>query len=83
VQKENDILKDKVERLDAMLKAGDRIARAAASLGEKRQINTLTEEVEEESEDGGAGEENTTSGGQMRVKMNGTSDPNDVDGTVS
>ncbi|KAF2870154.1 hypothetical protein BDV95DRAFT_74821 [Massariosphaeria phaeospora] len=48
LEKENLSLKEKVERLEAILAAGDRVARAAATFGEKREINTLAEEDEEE-----------------------------------
>ena len=48
LQKENTALLNKIDRLQDMLAAGDRIARAAASMGEKREMNTLAEESEEE-----------------------------------
>ncbi|KAL5113332.1 hypothetical protein ACEQ8H_008794 [Pleosporales sp. CAS-2024a] len=51
LEKENAALLDKIDRLEAIIAAGDRVARAAATLGEKRDINTLTEEDEEEESD--------------------------------
>jgi chromosome segregation ATPase len=87
VEKENVSLKEKISRLEAIIKAGDRIARAAATIGEKRQINTLTEEVAESSssEEDRPKDEDTTAGGQAPapVKINGIPVPNDVIGTVS
>jgi len=50
LEKENAMLFDKVDRLEAILAAGDRVARAAASMGEKRNITTLIEEEDEEEE---------------------------------
>lgn len=58
LEKQNAMLLDKIDRLEAIIAAGDRVARAAAIMGEKRDINTLTEEDEEE--DG----EDATSGAQ-------------------
>jgi chromosome segregation ATPase len=55
LQKENTALLNKIDRLQDMLAAGDRIARAAASMGEKREINTLAEESEEDESSGSAG----------------------------
>ncbi|OAL54800.1 hypothetical protein IQ07DRAFT_618747 [Pyrenochaeta sp. DS3sAY3a] len=54
LEKENAFLSDKVERLEAIIAAGDRVARAAASMGEKRTINTLAEEDEEEEDESSA-----------------------------
>lgn len=48
LQKENTALMNKIDRLQDMLAAGDRIARAAASLGEKREMTTLAEGPEDE-----------------------------------
>jgi hypothetical protein len=47
LEKQNATLRDKVERLEAMLAASDRITRAAASVGEKRDLHALAEEDEE------------------------------------
>ncbi|OAK96582.1 hypothetical protein IQ06DRAFT_319233 [Phaeosphaeriaceae sp. SRC1lsM3a] len=57
LEKENAALFDKIDRLEAIIAAGDRVARAAATLGEKRDIDTLAEEDEEEedSEDAATG----------------------------
>jgi chromosome segregation ATPase len=55
LQKENTALLNKIDRLQDMLMAGDRIARAAASMGEKREINTLAEESEEEQNSSASG----------------------------
>lgn len=77
LEKENSQLHDKVERLEAILAAGDRIARAAATLGEKRDINTLAEEEEEEDNDSGAALST------QPPKVNGTGPAQDVVGTVS
>ncbi|KAI8931560.1 hypothetical protein NX059_011215 [Plenodomus lindquistii] len=57
LEKENAMLLDKVDRLEAIIAAGDRVARAAATIGEKRNIDTLAEEDEVEDE------EDTTSDG--------------------
>ena len=38
LEKENALLHDKVERLEAILAVGDRVARSAASMGEQRNI---------------------------------------------
>jgi TolA-binding protein len=78
LEKENAYLTDKIERLEAIIAAGDRIARAAATMGEKRNINTLTEEVEEDDE-----EDAVTSSSAQVAQVNGTGAPNDVVGTVS
>jgi hypothetical protein len=51
LEKENLALTDKIVRLEAIIAAGDRVARAAATLGEKRDIDTLAEEDEEEDEE--------------------------------
>lgn len=48
LEKENTALLNKIDRLQDMLAAGDRIARAAASLGEKREMTVVAEESEEE-----------------------------------
>ncbi|KAJ8108994.1 hypothetical protein OPT61_g7777 [Boeremia exigua] len=48
LRKENVALLDKIDRLKDMLSAGDRIARAAATVGEKREMTPLTEQSEEE-----------------------------------
>lgn len=77
LEKENLQLLDKIDRLEAMLAAGDRIARAAASLGEQRDMNTLAEEEEEE--DNGTG----AVSGTQRHATNGTGAAKDVVGTVS
>jgi chromosome segregation ATPase len=75
LEKQNAALTDKIERLEAIIAAGDRVARAAATLGEKRNMNTLAEEDEDEDED------DTATGAQHLPKVNGQS--NDVIGTVS
>lgn len=77
LEKENLQLLDKIDRLEAMLAAGDRIARAAASLGEQRNMNTLAEEEEEEDNGRGA------VSGTQRHATNGTGAAKDVVGTVS
>jgi hypothetical protein len=78
---------DKIERLEAIIAAGDRVARAAATLGEKRDIDTLAEEDEEESE-----EETTFARAQqvpfptvpvLQTNGTGTNGESDVIGTVS
>ena len=66
-------LKEKVERLNNILAAGDRVARAAATMGEKREIDTLAEEDEED-------EDQATSGAQSSVQSPA---PREVLGTVS
>jgi chromosome segregation ATPase len=82
LQKENTALLDKIDRLQDMLVAGDRIARAAVSLGEKREIATLAEEPEE-----GVGAASTESDTPARdapraaPHLNGAA--KDVVGTVS
>jgi hypothetical protein len=76
LEKENAALFDKIDRLEAIIAAGDRVARAAATLGEKREINTLTEEDEEEESS-----EDAVSGAQQAPKVNGVD--KDVIGTVS
>jgi hypothetical protein len=75
LEKENALLTDKIDRLEAIIAAGDRIARAAATVGEKRTINTLAEEEEDADED-------TVLGAQVS-NSNGAVDHNDVVGTVS
>jgi chromosome segregation ATPase len=75
LEKQNAALTDKIERLEAIIAAGDRVARAAATMGEKRNMNTLAEEDEDEDED------DTATGAQHLPKVNGQ--PNDVIGTVS
>jgi chromosome segregation ATPase len=73
LEKQNAALTDKIERLEAIIAAGDRVARAAATMGEKRNMNTLAEEDEDE--------DDTATGAQHLPKVNGQS--NDVIGTVS
>jgi chromosome segregation ATPase len=51
LEKANASLSDKVGRLEAIIAAGDRVARAAATMGEQRDIDTLAEEDEEEEDD--------------------------------
>jgi predicted nucleic acid-binding Zn-ribbon protein len=75
LEKENALLTDKIDRLEAIIAAGDRIARAAATVGEKRTINTLAEEEEDVDEDAVLGAQVPNS--------NGAVDHNDVVGTVS
>ena len=58
-----------------MLAAGDRIARVAATVGERRNINSLAEEDEDSAEDAWPGAQPS--------KVNGTGDHKDVVGTVS
>jgi chromosome segregation ATPase len=77
LEKENADLSDRIDRLEAIIAAGDRITRAAVLVGEKREINTLTEEDEEEDESS----EDATSGAQQSPKVNGVD--KDVIGTVS
>jgi hypothetical protein len=48
LEKQNASLRDKNERLEAILAASDSITRAAAAVGEKRELHALTEEDEEE-----------------------------------
>lgn len=74
LEKENAALFDKIDRLEAIIAAGDRVARAAATLGEKRDINTLAEEDEEHEDD-------AAPSAKYIPKVNGVSD--DVIGTVS
>jgi chromosome segregation ATPase len=82
LQKENTALLDKIDRLQDMLVAGDRIARAAASMGEKREMTTLAEEPEE-----GGGAASTESDTPARDAPRATPHLNgaakDVFGTVS
>ena len=75
LEKENAFLLDKIDRLEAMLAAGDRIARVAATVGERRNINSLAEEDEDSAEDAWPG--------AQPFKVNGTGDHKDVVGTVS
>jgi DNA repair exonuclease SbcCD ATPase subunit len=75
LEKENAFLLDKIDRLEAMLAAGDRIARVAATVGERRNINSLAEEDEDSAEDAWPGAQPS--------KVNGTGDHKDVVGTVS
>ncbi|OCK72707.1 hypothetical protein K432DRAFT_411966, partial [Lepidopterella palustris CBS 459.81] len=49
LEKENAKLKGKVERLEAILAAGDRVAKAAAMVGTPRDMDTVDEEEEDES----------------------------------
>jgi len=51
LEKERDQLAEKVKRLEGILAAGDRVARAAATIGTPRAIDTVTEEDEEEDEE--------------------------------
>ncbi|KAF2849605.1 hypothetical protein T440DRAFT_499777 [Plenodomus tracheiphilus IPT5] len=71
LEKENAMLLDKVDRLEAIIAAGDRVARAAATMGEKRNINTLTEEDEEDEEDEERDEEEDTMSGAQGPKSVG------------
>jgi chromosome segregation ATPase len=80
LEKQNAILFDKIGRLEAIIAAGDRVARAAATLGEQRNFDTLVEEDEEE-EDADNDEGVTSSAQQIVPKSNGVH--NDVIGTVS
>jgi chromosome segregation ATPase len=75
LEKENALLNDKIDRLQAIIKAGDRIARAAATMGEKRNINTLSEEDEDEDDD-------ATLNDALSSQINGAP-KKDVVGTVS
>jgi chromosome segregation ATPase len=77
LQKENTALLDKIDRLQDMLAAGDRIARAAASLGEKREMTTLAEEPEE----GGGSVALARDAPRAAPHLNGAA--KDVVGTVS
>jgi chromosome segregation ATPase len=79
LEKENADLSDRIDRLEAIIAAGDRITRAAVLVGEKREINTLTEEDEDEEEQGSS--EDAASGAQEAPKVNGVD--KDVIGTVS
>ncbi|KAH7070056.1 hypothetical protein FB567DRAFT_564813 [Paraphoma chrysanthemicola] len=71
LEKQNAALSDKIERLEAIIAAGDRVARAAATLGEKRAIDTLAEEDEDEET---TSDENTAPGAQISPKANGQPD---------
>lgn len=51
LEKERNQLAEKVKRLEGILAAGDRVARAAATVGTPRAIDTVTEEDEEEDEE--------------------------------
>jgi chromosome segregation ATPase len=80
LEKQNAILSNKIGRLEAIIAAGDRVARAAATLGEQRNFDTLVEEDEEE-DDADNDEGTTPSVQQIVPKSNGLQ--NDVIGTVS
>lgn len=75
LEKENCMLLDKVDRLEAILAAGDRIARVAASIGEKRNITLIEEENEEEEHD-------VTSSAALS-RQNGVPAAEDVVGTLA
>jgi chromosome segregation ATPase len=72
-----EFLEEKNERLQAILAAGDRVARAAATMGEKREIDTLEEEDEDEEEDSPA------EGSGAHAKEAKSPPPPEVLGTVS
>jgi len=83
LEKEKDRLAEKVQRLEGILAAGDRVARAAATIGTPRAIDTVTEEDEEEDEedeedDGEAGQATHGASGPYGVRK-----PKEVLGTVS
>lgn len=82
LQKENTALLDKIDRLQDMLVAGDRIARAAASLGEKREMTTLAEEPEE-GEGAASIESDTPARDAPRATPHLNGAAKDVVGTVS
>ena len=82
LQKENTALLDKIDRLQDMLVAGDRIARAAASLGEKREMTTLAEEPEE-GEGAASTESDTPARDAPRATPHLNGAAKDVVGTVS
>ena len=74
LEKENEALNDKISRLEAIVAAGDRVARVAATLGETRAINTLAEE--------GEGDSDASAGAQVPL-INGNAPAKDVVATVS
>ncbi|KAJ4982582.1 adventurous gliding protein Z, partial [Stagonosporopsis vannaccii] len=81
LQKENTALLNKIDRLQDMLAAGDRIARAAASLGEKREMTALAEESDEEQDGSASAGSGASAPGVPRAAplLNGTA--KDVVGT--
>jgi hypothetical protein len=68
LEKENALLKEKVQRLDNILAAGDRVARAAATVGERRSIDTVEEDDEEDDE---SNEEKATPGADAESTWSG------------
>lgn len=86
LQKENTALLNKIDRLQDMLAAGDRIARAAASIGEKREISTLAEESEEDEQSSASAGSNALGPPSVPPQAHGpllNGSAKDVVGTVS
>ena len=82
LQKENTALLDKIDRLQDMLAAGDRIARAATNISENHTMKTLSEEPEEEQGNlASSGPAGPAPGAPRAAPLNGVA--KDVVGTVS